>query len=172
MTQAHYNPVLRLSDAALDRNADRGWFESYDAYVGNILQLTRLGCSYTEVAPGKTACPHHVHHGEDEMLVILSGEGDYRFGDKTYKVRGGDVLGAPVGGPAYAHQLINTGTETLKYLVFSSKADIDVCEYPDSGKFMVSSRPVQGTARHRLRYIGREETSLDYLDGENIGDET
>ncbi|WP_417581748.1 cupin domain-containing protein [Pelagibacterium sp.] len=166
-----YNPVLRLSDAELERNADQGWFESHDAYVGDILQLTRLGCAYTEVAPGKTACPYHVHHAEDEMLVILSGEGDYRFGGETYKVKGGDVLGAPVGDASYAHQLINTGTETLKYLVISSKADIDVCEYPDSGKFQVMSRPVEGTKLRRFRYIGREETSLEYLDGENIGDE-
>lgn len=166
-----YNPVLRVSEAELERNADQGWFESDDAYVGEILKLTRLGCAYTEVAPGKTACPYHVHHAEDEMFVILAGEGEYRFGGVIYGVRAGDVLGAPIGGAEYAHQLINTGTETLKYLVISSKADVDVCEYPDSRKFSVSSRPVPGTARRRLRYIGREETSLDYLDGENIGDE-
>ena len=168
---ADYNPILRLSDAELERNAGPGWFESFDAYVGTILELTRLGCGYTEVAPGKTACPYPVHHAEDEMLVILSGEGDYRVGGEIHKVRAGDVLGAPIGGPEYAHQLINTGTETLKYLVISSKADIDVCEYPDSGKFMVSSRPVPGTARRRFRYDGREETRVDYFDGENIGDE-
>lgn len=169
---SEYNPVLRLSEAELERNADQGWFESHDAYVGDILKLTRLGCAYTEVAPGKTACPYHVHHAEDEMLVILAGGGDYRFGGKTYKVKAGDVLGAPVGGPEYAHQLINTGTETLKYLVISSKADIDVCEYPDSGKFQVMSRSVQGSHQRRLRYIGRQETSLEYLDGENIGDKS
>ena len=166
-----YNPVVRVSEMELERNAGPGWFESFDGYVGDILQLTRLGCAYTEVAPGKTACPYHVHHAEDEMLVILSGEGDYRFGGKVHKVRAGDVLGAPVGGPDYAHQLINTGTETLKYLVISSKADIDVCEYPDSGKFAVSSRKVAGTARRRFYTIGKEEQSLDYYDGENIGDE-
>ena len=165
-----YNPVVRVAELELERNAGPGWFESFDGYVGSILQLTRLGCAYTEVAPGKTACPYHVHHAEDEMLVILAGEGEYRFGAEITKVQAGDVLGAPVGGPEHAHQLINTGTETLKYLVVSSKADIDVCEYPDSGKFMVSSRPVEGTARRRFRYDGREETRVDYFDGENIGD--
>lgn len=166
-----YNPVVRVPEMELERNAGPGWFESFDGYVGDILQLTRLGCAYTEVAPGKTACPYHVHHVEDEMLVILSGEGDYRFGGKTYKVKAGDVLGAPVGGPEYAHQLINTGTETLKYLVVSSKSDIEVCEYPDSGKFLVSSRVAHGTTARRLRVIGREEHSLNYYDGENIGDD-
>jgi uncharacterized cupin superfamily protein len=169
MTEA-YNPVARIPEMDLEHSSEGG-MQSDDVLVGAALQLTQLGCVYTEVAPGETSCPYHVHHAEDEMLVILSGEGDYRFGGTIYKVKGGDVLGAPMGDASYAHQLINTGTETLKYLVISSKADVDVCEYPDSGKFQVMSRPVEGTKRRRLRYIGREETSLDYLDGENIGDE-
>lgn len=169
---AEYNPVLRLSEAELELNADQGWFESRDAYVGEILQLTRMGCAYTEVQPGKTACPYHVHHGEDEMFVILAGEGEYRFGGEIHKVKAGDVLGAPIGGPEYAHQLVNTGSETLKYLIVSSKADIDLCEYPDSRKFGVFTDPVPGTPRKRFKYLGRQENSLDYLDGENIGDDT
>ncbi len=171
MTEAVYNPVVRISELELERNAGPGWFESFDGYVGKMLQLTRLGCAYTEVAPGKTACPYHVHHAEDEMLVILAGEGTYRFGGRTYAVKGGDVLGAPIGGADYAHQLINTGTENLRYLVISSKADIDVCEYPDSGKIGVYSDAVAGTARRHLRFMGREENSLEYFDGEKFGDD-
>lgn len=167
-----YNPVVRLSDMELELNDGPGHFRSRDGYVGKALALTRLGCSYTEVEPGETACPYHVHHAEDEMFVILSGEGEYRFGAVVHPVQAGDVLGAPVGGPDYAHQLVNTGTETLKYLAISSKADIEVCEYPDSGKFLVSSRPVAGTPRGHLRYIGRKENSLDYYDGEEIGEDT
>ena len=170
MTEKRYNPVARIPELEREHSSEGG-MRSDDIFVGARLELTRLGCVYTEVAPGETSCPYHVHHGEDEMFVILGGEGEYRFGGKLYQVKAGDVMGAPMGGPEYAHQLINTGTETLKYLVISSKADIDVCEYPDSGKFMVSSRPVPGTARRRFRYDGREETRVDYFDGENIGDE-
>jgi uncharacterized cupin superfamily protein len=149
----------------LERSSEGG-MQSYDVPVGAHLQLTRLGCVYTEVAPGETSCPYHVHHGEDEMFVILAGEGEYRFGGRLHRVKAGDVMGAPMGGADYAHQLFNTGSETLKYLVVSSKADLDILEFPDSGKFMVSSRTVPGTARQRFFFKGRKEDMRDDYEGE------
>ena len=95
------------------------------------------------------------------MFVILEGQGDYRFGKDTHQVRAGDILGAPRGGPEFAHKLTNTGDGPLRYLAISSKASIDVCEYPDSGKFLVSSR-----GSGELLYIGRKRNTLDYWDGE------
>ena len=168
---ASYNPVARLAGMALEQSDEAG-FRSRDAMVGKQLQLTRLGCAYTEVAPGETACPYHVHHAEDEMFVILAGEGEYRFGDERFAVKAGDVLGAPMGGVDYAHQLFNTGTETLKYLAISSLADLDVQQFPDSGKFLVSSRLVPCTARKRFFHKGREADMLDNFDGEVTERET
>jgi uncharacterized cupin superfamily protein len=107
-----------------------------------------------------------VHHAEDEMFVILEGQGEYRFGEQRHEVRAGDVLGAPMGGPDYAHQLFNTGSVPLKYLAISSLADLDVQQFPDSGKFLVSSRKVAGSARQRFFYKGREADMLDTFDGE------
>ena len=51
----------------------------------------------------------------DELFIILEGEGTYRFGDESYPVKAGDVLGAPAGGSETAHQIINTGTVPLRY---------------------------------------------------------
>jgi uncharacterized cupin superfamily protein len=164
MTDA-YNPIARLADLALEQSDEAG-FRSRDAGVGKLLQLTRLGCAYTVVEPGETGCPFHVHHAEDEMFVILEGQGEYRFGDQRHEVRAGDVLGAPMGGPDYAHQLFNTGSVPLKYLAISSLADLDVQQFPDSGKFLVSSRKVAGSARQRFFYKGREADMLDTFDGE------
>ncbi len=165
MTEAP-KPVLTLSGLALDHVREGGIFESADAPVGVPLMLTRLGANYTEVLPGKSACPFHSHHAEDEMFVILSGQGEYRYGDARYAIAGGDVLGAPLGGPETAHQIFNTGSEPLKYLAISSKAQIDICEYPDSGKFSVTSRGREGDPDFRYRFIGRQEQALDYWDGE------
>ena len=35
------------------------------------------------VPPGKKAFPFHRHHVMDELFFIVSGEGEYRFGDTT-----------------------------------------------------------------------------------------
>ncbi|MEO8757285.1 MAG: cupin domain-containing protein [Devosia sp.] len=159
-------PVVRLSDLELKQTAKGRDYASASARIGSALGLTRLGAGYAEVPPGKTFCPFHVHHEIDEMFVVLAGEGEYRFGDQRFKVAAGDVLGAPVGGQELAHQLWNIGTEPLKYLMISSKSDVDICEYPDTGKFAASStRGVRGGQR-QFNHIGRSEQNLDYFDGD------
>ena len=165
MTDA-YDPVARLAELPRESFAEGDIYESLDSELSDRLQLTQLGAVYTEVPPGKSACPFHVHHCEDEMFVILAGRGCYRFGDQEYEVGAGDVLGAPRGGPEYAHKLVNTGDETLRYVAISSRARIEVCEYPDSGKFGVYSRDDAGETR--LRYLGRAQNTLEYFDGEPL----
>ena len=74
-----------------------------------------------------------------------------------------DALGGPVGGPAVAHQIVNTGTETMRYLSLSTVAEVEACEYPDSGKVLVyAGEP----GRPRLRKMIRAETTVDYYDRE------
>lgn len=159
MNQKSSSPVVSIAKLQRKPFQQGEAYESADANLSGPLGFTRIGAVYTEVPPGKSACPFHVHHVEDEMFVILGGSGEYRFGDETYQVAAGDVLGAPRGGAEFAHQLINTGTKTLKYLAISSKSEIEVCEYPDSGKFMVRSGS--------FRFIGRQDDERDYWEGED-----
>lgn len=163
------HPVARLADLELEPFRQGDAYASLDAPLGERLGLTQLGATYSEVPPGKSSCPFHAHHVEDEMFVILAGEGVYRFGDRRFAVKAGDVLGAPRGGPDHAHKLTNTGAEPLKYLAISTKADVEVCEYPDSGKFLVASRR-GGEPADRFRFIGRAEDDRDYWDGEESAD--
>ena len=132
-----------------------------------------MGASITVLAPGKTAFPLHNHHVTAEMFYIVEGEGTCRIGDKSFPIRTGDVIAAPPGGPETAHQITNSGTEPLKYLSFSANfGDTDVVEYPDSGKFAVSSRFDWSTMSGGVRFIGRQPDSLDYWDGEHQGPKT
>lgn len=163
--QDNLNPVARIADLPLEPFSHGDSYQSADAIVAESIGLTQIGAIYSEVPPGKTGCPCHVHHVQDEMFVILEGQGTYRFGSESYPVMAGDVLGAPRGGVESAHKLTNTGKGMLKYLSISTKSDIEVCEYPDSGKFMVSSSVTAGGAG-KFRYIGRGNSSLDYWDGE------
>ena len=160
-------PVINIDDVKL---RDFGHGENFAARLGRLGDLIGspgIGCTLTVVEPGKTAFPFHVHHAMHELFFILEGTGDYRFGEATYPVRPGDVLAAPVGGPEAAHQIINTGTGTLKYLGISTRADMEVVEYPDSGKFAVTSRfDWSNPDGLGIRYVGRTDTNLDYWDGE------
>ena len=158
-------PVVRLSELPLEDNERNAAFGSKDApRIGTKAGLKSIGFTYTVVQPGRSGAPFHNHHVEDEMFVVMEGEGTYRFGSERYPFKAGDVLVAPAGGQETAHQIINTGTVPLKLVAISNQSDTEVCEYPDSGKFLVSSKPADGA---KLRHIGRHpEQNLDYWDGE------
>ena len=97
------------------------------------------------------------------MFLILEGEGELRFGEQKYQIRKHDVIACPTGGPATAHQIINTGTATLRYLALSNLADVEGCEYPDSSKIGVFAG---GANTPILRKLVRSESEVDYYDRE------
>lgn len=161
-------PIVNIADIPLKGHAHG---EAFEAKVGRIalaLGAKQLGCTLVVVPPGKRAWPYHSHHANEEMFVILDGEGTLRLGGAEHPVKRGDVIACPAGGPETAHQLVNTGSGELRYLAISTKIEPEVCEYPDSGKFAVmSGTPPDGdTSKRRLMYSGRADSSLDYWDGE------
>lgn len=162
---AQEQPIVTLAELELEHWTQGSLYKSRDASFGARLGLKDLGIGYGEVHPGKSGCPFHSHHVEDELFVILEGHGTYRLGDKRYPIGPGDVLGAPAGGAETAHQIINTGTVPLKYLSISSMAATEICEYPDSGKFLAKTRLAAG-GRTEFRVIGRGGEDVDYWEGE------
>ena len=96
----------------------------------------RLGCSLYEVAPGRRAFPLHAHLANEEALYVLEGEGTLRIGDGQLAVGAGDYVAFVVG---QAHQLINSSSAPLRYLVFSTQESPEIATYPDSDKLGVLS---------------------------------
>ncbi|MDE0193092.1 MAG: cupin domain-containing protein [Gammaproteobacteria bacterium] len=161
-TAGALNPVANIGALRLQTSRQGSGYEAAHAGFSDAVGLSKIGARYIEVPPGKSSCPFHVHHVEEEMFFVLEGKGSYRFGEATHEVGPGDVLGAPCGGPEFAHKLTNTGDSTLKYLAISTRSATDVCEYPDSGKFGVGTH----FGELAFRFIGRAEDSRDYWDGE------
>ena len=143
-------------------------FDARMGYVGRALGATQLGYNITAVPPGKRAFPLHNHHVNEEMFFVLEGNGELRFGDKTFPLRSGDFVACPVGGPDVAHQIVNTSDSELKFLAVSTLRSPEVCDYPDSGKFGVYAEweHGEGNEQRALRFIGREGESKSYWDGE------
>jgi uncharacterized cupin superfamily protein len=126
--------VVNLDDLDLEHFAKGDKFESNSVRIGPLLGAKDLGYSYDVVPPGKRSCPFHSHRGEEEMFFIVRGEGTLRYGDETRKIRAGDVICCPTGGPETAHQIVNDSTDDLAYLSVSTMMPAEVCEYPDSRK--------------------------------------
>ncbi len=157
------HPIANLADVRFDDVEEDGLYTSKRALFSRGIGARKLGYNLTEVPPGKSQCPFHSHREEEEMFLILEGEGELRFGEQRHKLRPFDVIACPTGGPEVAHQIINTGRVTMRYLSLSTVADTEVCEYPDSGKVGVFA----GDPPSTLRKLFRAESSVDYYDRES-----
>jgi uncharacterized cupin superfamily protein len=130
-------PIMNLDDVEFDDVEENGIYTSSRGQISDRIGARKLGYNLTVLPPGKVQCPFHCHHGEEEMFLILEGEGELRIGDNRYPIRKHDVIACPPGGPEVAHQIINTGTTTMRYLALSTLVDVEACEYPDSRKVLV-----------------------------------
>ena len=81
----------------------------------------------------------HNHHGNEEMFLILQGEGRLKFGSEEFKITKDDVIACPAGGQSVAHQISNDGEEDLLYLALSTKNRLDICEFPADGRVAVQA---------------------------------
>lgn len=156
-------PVMNLDEVEFDDIEANGRFTSSRGPIGSRIGARQLGYNLTMLPPGKVQCPFHSHHAEEEMFLILDGEGELRFGAERYPLRRHDVIACPPGGPEVAHQIINTGTVDMRYLALSTLTEVEVCEYPDSRKLLVvTGKP----GEPGLRKMVRAEVTVDYYDRE------
>lgn len=159
-------PFVNLDDVPFDDAEENGYYTSRRALFSASIGARKLGYNLTVLPPGKAQCPFHSHRAEEEMFLILEGEGELRFGTERYRIRKHDVIACPTGGPQVAHQIINTGSSELRYLALSNLERVEVCEYPDSNKVGVFAGSADDA---RLRKLFRAETDVEYYDNESMG---
>jgi len=164
--------VVNLTEVATDTDEKGSRFGYACKELGMATAGRELGCSWYEVAPGRTAFPYHYHCAEEEAIFILEGEGTLRLGSDRIAVAAGDYIALPTG-PELAHQLLNTGAGPLRYLCLSTVHRVEIVGYPDSNKIGTSAY-APGTdaapAKRWVRQRFRAGASLDYYDGEDIGE--
>jgi len=158
-------PFVNLDDVEFTDIEANGYYTSRRAQFSTGIGARKLGYNLTELPPGKAQCPFHSHRAEEEMFLILEGEGELRFGDQRYPIRRNDVIACPTGGPEMAHQIINTGNTTMRYLALSNLAGMEICEYPDSDKVGVYA---DGPGHVGLRKMFRSESTVEYYDRESM----
>ena len=157
-------PFVNLDDVEFDDVEANGYYTSRRACFSASIGARQLGYNLTELPPGKSQCPFHSHRAEEEMFLILEGEGELRFGPERYRIRRHDVIACPTGGAEVAHQIINTGTTTMRYLSLSNAAAVEICEYPDSRKIGVFASTPDAPG---LRQLHRTASAVEYYDGES-----
>ena len=153
--------IRNFHDAPLEHFLREPLYESRMARLGPGTAARKLGAGYDILPPGKMSCPYHLHHAQEEMFIVIEGEGTLRVAGEKLAIKAGDVIFIPPG-PEYPHHIINTSNAPLKYLSISTKEQPEICEYPDSGKYLAEAVATGS----RFEVIQRPGTTLDYWEGE------
>jgi len=121
------------------------------------------GLNHVEVEPGGWGAPPHCHSREEELFVILEGEGVLVLGEAETPVRRGSVIARPPAtGTAHA---LRAGENGLAYLAYGTRDPGDMCFYPRSGK--IAFRGLGVIARlEPVDYWDARLEPVDYWDGE------
>ena len=125
--------VINLEELKLEHLQKGSTFETYGVRIAPLLGGKELGYSYRPGAARQT---------------LMS------FSQPPRRIRAGDVICCPTGGPETAHQIINDSQSELAYLSVSTRMPVEVCEYPDSKKI--------GAYGGELRHMTRTTHHLDY----------
>lgn len=154
--------IRNFNEVPLERLVREPLYDALSARLAPGTAARKLGISVDTVAPGKRSCPYHFHHAQEELFIVIEGEGTLRVAGEMLPVRTGDVVFIPPG-PDYPHQFINTSRQPMKYLSVSTRETPEVCEYPDSGKYFAMASSADGNA---FEAIQRASVRLDFWDGE------
>jgi uncharacterized cupin superfamily protein len=128
--------------------------------VGPSLGASRTGASLYELPPGQSVCPYHYEYGEEEWVLVVSGQATIRTPEGTSQVGPMGLVFFPTG-PEGAHQISNDTDSVVRVLMWSEVVFPTATSYPDSGKVGVYT----GDKDEDL--IARRSSAVDYYDGES-----
>jgi uncharacterized cupin superfamily protein len=106
------------------------------APVGAQAGARELAANVYELDPGAVGSPLHVHHANEELLLVLVGTLSLHGPHGTQLVPAGGVVAFPRGRTG-AHSLVNRSDEQVRYLVVSTTNRPDVVEYSDTAATLV-----------------------------------
>ena len=140
-------------------DSDPEGFRAGMARLGPLLGAKETGISVYELPPGQSICPYHYECGEEEWLLVLSGNPTLRSPDGEERLAPWDVACFPRG-PEGAHAVRNETAETARVLMFSTVVTPTATVYPDSDKVGI------WTGDKETDVLVRRSSRVGYYDGE------
>ncbi|HLF00294.1 MAG TPA: hypothetical protein VI540_10395 [Gaiellaceae bacterium] len=127
--------------------------------LGRAAGSVRTGLRHAEVPPGKLNAAPHCHSVEEEIFVVLDGDGALVLweseGVVEYPVIAGSVV-TRLPGTGVAHSF-RGGDRGMTLLMYGTRNPSDVCFYPRSHKVFFTG----------LGLITRVGETIDYWEGED-----
>ena len=143
---------------------DPAGFRSGMKRLGPLVGGDKVGASVYELPPGQALCPYHYEYGEEEWLVVLTGNPTVRHPEGSDVLEPWDVVCFPRG-PQGAHGVRNETDEVVTVLMFSEVTYPTATAYPDSDKVGV------WTGDKAEDVIVERRSSVGYWVGETPADD-
>jgi uncharacterized cupin superfamily protein len=157
--------VPNLFDPDFDAEQDEPGFRWRRARLGRQAGAERLGASLFEIPPREAAFPYHFHFGNEELLIVITGQPTLRGADGGWReLRAGDVVSFPIGERG-AHQVVNRSDAPARILMLSEMHGPDVVVMPDSGKVQARENP-PGAQEPGLWHVSRSTDAVGYFEDE------
>src|SRR3954447_26416664 len=113
--------------------------------VGAHAGAEQLGATLYEIDAGGAISPYHIHHANEELLIVLAGSPEIRTPAGPRRVGAGAVLAFPRG-EGGAHAVSNPGPEPARVLVVSTMRFPDLAEHLDTGTVLTITGAASGQA--------------------------
>jgi uncharacterized cupin superfamily protein len=156
-------PAIVNAEEVAGEEDDRGAWKPLARSAGAV----RSGLNWCHLRAGQEGAPPHAHSAEEELFVVLDGEGVLELWAppdpaqprqtaprETHELRRGHVVSRPPG-TRVPHTLRAAAAAPLTYLAYGTRDPNDVCYYPRSNKVFLRG----------VGLIARLEP-LEYGDGE------
>ena len=156
--------IVNMTDVPV-RPQQHGSVDTQRRFLGRAAGSRKTGLNHVTVASGKLSAAPHCHSAEEEIFVVLEGEGDLeltpapdRVDDglepDRHPVRAGSVVARPAGtGVAHAFRAGHAG---LTLLAYGTREPNDIAYYPRSRKLFFRGVGVIAGVEH-----------VDYWEGED-----
>lgn len=122
-----------LFDPDWDASRDQPPFKWRRARLGRQAGSEQLGASLFELAPGAASFELHVHHANEELIVVMSGRPTLRTLESERELEPGEVVACPTGRRG-GHRLDNRTDEPARVLIVSTMIAPELNEFPDTGE--------------------------------------
>jgi uncharacterized cupin superfamily protein len=136
---------------ACDAEMEHEGFRIRGAGIDKRIGADLLAGSVYEIDPGKKLWPYHLHHANEEWLVVLRGRPILRTPEGEQELIEGDVA-CFVRGAAGAH---------VRILMLSTRIAPEILVYPDSDKVITKD------AKEDDIFMTRHGEPVDFWEGES-----
>ena len=129
--------------------------------LGAAAGCDAVGLRRIRVSPGKQSTPVHAHFGEEEIFVVLAGDGVSWQEDGVFAIGAGDAVLYRAGGPAHT---VVAGDDGIDLLAFGTNLRSESVRFPRIGAQWIGGQVLEATGLHQFQLEAERAGAVEVPD--------